>query len=303
MKTDMKRKLVFLLLAAVVLLGGLAIFWKLSDSRTGPRRWITAQYHTLRAVLASSQVKGYSHGNFTNIIFLHHSVGRNLINEGGLREALQKAGLDLWDQDYNFRGLRDPQGRNTGWGYEVPDENTNPDGLANLFAQPLLDQPWNAFTGLMQHEVIIFKSCYPASGILSDAQLAEYKQEYLQMRTVMDAHPDHLFFVLTPPPMNPAETNLEQAKRARAFARWLSSDEFLRGHANVMTFDLFDALAEPDSQAADANMLRAAYRVGSDSHPNAAGNQTVAPEMARFIIQSIEEYRKTYATLHPASSN
>jgi hypothetical protein len=43
----------------------------------------------------------------------------------------------------------------------------------------------------------------------------------------VDCYPDKLFIVVTPPPLNPAETNLETAARARIMADWLTSEEFL----------------------------------------------------------------------------
>jgi hypothetical protein len=143
----------------------------------------------------------------------------------------------------------------------------------------------------LQHEVIVFKSCFPASNITSDEQLQGYKSYYLAMRDVMDQHPDKLFVVMSPPPLNPAETNAEAATRARAFADWLKSGEYLNGHANAVTFDFFDSLAESDPALPDHNMLRQAHRAGTDSHPNQVANETVAPLFVDFIVQAIENYR------------
>ena len=96
---------------------------------------------------------------------------------------------------------------------------------------------------------------------------------------------------LTPPPLNPTATEDDVAARARAFANWLTSDEFLAGHPNVFTFDFFGLLAEGDSGAADYNMLRATYREGEDSHPNQLANETIGPRLADFIVDAVETYR------------
>jgi hypothetical protein len=112
------------------------------------------------------------------------------------------------------------------------------------------------------------------------------------MRDVMDQHPDHVFIVVTPPPLNPAATDAEIAARARAFADWLKSDEFLAGHRNVFTFDFFDLLAEGDAAAPDFNTLRADYREGEDSHPNQLANQTIGPLFADFIVEAVDAYRE-----------
>jgi hypothetical protein len=145
----------------------------------------------------------------------------------------------------------------------------------------------------MQHEVIVFKSCFPASAIASNEQLAQYQAWYLKIRDFMDQHPEKMFVVITQPPLNPAETDSEAATRARAFANWLISDDFLAGRRNVATFDLFDQLAESNLQAADANMLRQDYRQGSDSHPTQAANAIVGPQLAEFIVSAVEQYKQT----------
>jgi hypothetical protein len=144
---------------------------------------------------------------------------------------------------------------------------------------------------LLQHEVILLKSCYPNSHIMTGDQLDQYKTSYLSMRSVMDQHPEKLFVLLTPPPLNPAGTNPEAALRARQFANWMGSAEYLNGHPNVVVFDLFDYLAEEMTGAEDADMLKAEYRDGADSHPNTEANQTIGPLLVDYVIQSIEMYR------------
>jgi len=252
------------------------------------------------AVLDSQKVRSYSHGQFTNIVFLHHSVGYNLIEQGGIRQKLSDAGLSFWDHGYNWQRLRRPDGGATSYSYNVPDDNTDPDGLARIFAQSVYGLPLNTFSGLLQHEVIIFKSCFPVSNITDDQQLARHKTYYLGIRDVVDKHLDKIFIILTPPPLNPAETNTTAATRAKEFANWLKSDEYLKGHPNLFTFDLFGQLAEDDTTSPDHDMLRKAYREGLDSHPNQLANETVAPLFVDFAVNSIQHYRSGYsnATQH-----
>lgn len=280
-----RRILLFGLSIALFLAVASGLGWKTVQGRGLRMRTV----HRIRAVLNHAGVK--REGNFTNVVFLHHSVGRNLINQGQVRQYLSAAGFQFWDHDYNWEGLIYPDGTRTGYSYVIPADNTDPDGLARLFVQPVYKLPWNAFSGLMQHEVIAFKSCFPTSNITSKEQLEQYESWYLQMREAMDRHPDHLFIVVTPPPLNPAATNDEAAARARAFADWLKSDAFLDGHPNVFTFDFFDLLAEGNAVAPDFNMLRAAYREADDSHPNRLANETVGPRFADFIIQATQTYR------------
>jgi hypothetical protein len=233
-----------------------------------------------------------SKGNYENIIFLHHSTGDHLIEQGSVRELLTEAGFKFWDQSYNYLGLRDPKGNLTGYSYSVPRDNTDPDGLAVVFQQSVYDLPMNTLSGLLQHEVIVFKSCFaPASNIASEEQLQQYKEYYLSIREKVDQYPDKLFILVTQPPLNPAETNPEEARRARLLANWLISEDYLGDRENLFAFDLFDYLAIDNPDSVENNMLAEPYRAGRDSHPNEKANQEVGPIFADYIIDVIKEYR------------
>ena len=246
-----------------------------------------------RAILDSSSVKKGSQ-EFHNIVFLHHSTGNNLIQQGGVRQLMQNAGYNFWDHGFNYQGLRGPDGKKAGYSYKIPGDNTDPDGFHKIFTQSEYSLPLNAYSGLLQHDVIIFKSCFaPANQIKSDEQLEQYKAWYLEIRDEIDQHPEKIFIILTIPPLNPAETNPEEAARARAFAEWLISDEYLAGHANLFAFDFFDYLAENDPASPEYSMLREAYRTGTDSHPNQSANQYIGPLFAAFITETIEGYQST----------
>jgi len=247
-----------------------------------------------KAVLDSHSVS--SDGDFTNIFFLHHSCGYNLIHQGGVREKFTTAGYDFWDHGYNDQGLTRPDGTAAGYSYNIPNDNTDPDGLARIFAQHVYKLPVNALSGLFQHEVIAFKSCFPVSNITSDEQLETYKTYYFNIRDVMDRHPDKIFIVVTQPPLNPAATDAEAAARARALAEWLGSPEYLSNHPNIFCFDFFNYLAEDDPASPDYNMLKAAYRDGTDSHPNVRANETIGPLFVDFVLNAIQTYRATYQT-------
>jgi hypothetical protein len=163
------------------------------------------------------------------IMFLHHSTGHNLIEQGGVREGLTALGYEFYDHGYNGDGLRLADGEYTGTNFDVPGDNTDPDGLAETFSQPLHDPPDNAFSQLMQYDVIIIKSCFPTSNIADDQQLADDQSYYLTIRDRMSELPGKLLIIVTQPPQVPANTNPEEGERARILASWLASDEFLAG--------------------------------------------------------------------------
>lgn len=223
---------------------------------------------------------------FRRIIFLHHSCGANLIEQGNVRQRFTALGYEFYDHGYNGDGLVLADGTWTGQNFDVPDDNTNPDGFAVIFGQPLRDPPDNTFSRLMQYDVIAFKSCFPVSQIESDGQLAEYKSYYLSIRDRTDQYPNKIFIVVTQPPEIPNDTDAAAAARARAFTNWLASDEYLSGHANVFTFNFFDLLADPGN-----NMLRVEYRVDEyDAHPNELANRTIGPLFVDFVDRAIRAY-------------
>jgi len=227
--------------------------------------------------------------NLTNIFFLHHSTGRYLLADSDARAIISEmnsrdgSSFELWDHDYNHIGLRNPDGTFVG-SYDIPDDNTDPDGLHKL---------WTTSNGarnniLGNHEVIAFKSCYPASDITSDAMLEQYKTWYLEIRDVFDQYPNHMFVVMSQPPRHRLRTDVAQADRARAFALWLGSEEFLAGHDNIVYFDFFNFLAHPDDGSATRNMLKWEYERGhedTDSHPNQLANETVGPVFVEFLCE------------------
>lgn len=286
------KKRVWLAAGAFVALLGLGlVVYRVTGHNIGIRALAVTIYHTARAVADRDSVRRDHQGQYTDIIFLHHSVGYNLIEDGNIRGAFQNSGYHFWDHDYNDPGLRDPSGQSRGYSYSVPDDNTDPDGLANIFSMPVYDLPLNTFSALLQHEVILIKSCFPNSAIASEEELADDQANYRKIRAAMQAHPDKIFIVLTSPPLIPEETNPEDAARARAMAAWLASADFQAGSRNIFVFDFYDLLAGSDPSSPEVNMLRREYRNGSDSHPNQAGNQAVAPQLVSFVIQSIQAYK------------
>ncbi len=225
------------------------------------------------------------------MLFIHHSTGRFLLAQGDVRTTLQQvAGKApapaLWDHDYNDIGLTAPDGTAQGYGFGIPGDNTDPDGLHTLWTTP------NAARDsiLSRFDVIAFKSCYePATLIYTDAQLQQYKDWYLEIRDVLDRYPQKVFVIMSPPPLLAQLNDVAWADRARAFADWLGSDAFLAGHPNLRYFDLFDLLANPDDGTPTRNMLRAEYERDTgviDSHPNELANGTVGPLFAQVLYDA-----------------
>ena len=219
------------------------------------------------------------------ILFMHHSTGQGIIWQGGVREGFTALGYEFWDHGYSEEGLVDPAGNYLGFHWNVPGDNTDPDGWYNIFNQPVTDPPGNTLSHMLQADVILFKSCFPTSNITDEAMLDQYKRYYLTIRDTMDQYPDKLFIPFTPPPLVPNETTLESAARAQRWAAYLISDEYLAGHPNVVVFDFFSLLAD------EQGLLRADYRADEwDSHPSDIANAAIGPVLVEFVDQAIRDF-------------
>lgn len=232
------------------------------------------------------------------VIFLHHSCGHNLIEEGSVRQGLTALGYEFYDHGYNGDGLRLADGSWTGANFDIPGDNTDPDGLAELFSQPVNSPPTNALSRLMEYDIIAMKSCFPTSNIWDDARLEELKGYYRTIRNRMVQYPDKTFIIVTQPPQVPGSTDASEAARARELADWLSSDEFLSDADNIFVFDFFDLLAGSD------NMLKSEYRFDNyDAHPNARANRSIGPLFVSFIDNVITSRGITGSTHTPTTTD
>jgi hypothetical protein len=219
------------------------------------------------------------------IIFMHHSTGQGLLDGGDLRETLSAMGYELWDHGYNDEGLTDASGTRLGINWDVPYDNTDPWGWAEIFQQPVTNPPANTFSHMLDFDVIVFKSCFPVSDIQSEEQLDVYRSYFSTIRDVAARHPDKLFIAFTPPPLVPNATTPEAAARARRWADDLASPEYAIPDSNMVVFDFFSQLADENGY------LRAEYRVDeNDSHPNDVANRVVAAELADFVDQAIRNF-------------
>ncbi len=225
----------------------------------------------------------FASGEPIRILFMHHSTGGNLIQQGRVREGLSALGYEFWDHGYNEEGLCGPDGSPTGTNFAVPDDNTDPDGWAAIFAQPVTDPPTNTLSYILGYDVILFKSCFPTSDITDEEMLSNYERYYLSIRDVIDQHPDKLFVAFTPPPLVPGATSPQNAVRARRWAAYLVSEGYGNGHPNLAVFDFFSLLADRDGY------LRAEYRSDeADSHPNDLANRTIGLVLIGFVHSLIE---------------
>ena len=238
------------------------------------------------------------------ILFLHHSTGRNVYNEGDVPE---------WISDYN-----DANGTN----YQIQ-ERSYPTGSYSWSNYPY--DYWNLWINgacdsgdpdiecldsmAADYDVIIFKHCFPGSDIVagtgtgfvdsSTKTLENYKLQYRALRDLMDTFTDTIFIVWTLPPRHRLATNADNAARAAQFVNWVKNNfltEDGQAHPNIFIFDFWGIVAEqnPDPANGEVNRLKYDYErshSSSDSHPNTLANETAGPIFAERIVNAIQAFQ------------
>lgn len=236
------------------------------------------------------------------IIFIHHSTGAGFIRYGNIRQNLKQKlpEVEFFDHGYNLNfpknfqtkfypylaGLSDSKGSAMHIDYQIPDDNTNPDGLFKLFT--LNPKEDNALSKILKYDMIIFKSCFPVTKITSDKMLEDYKHYYEEMKSVFANHPEKTFLALTPLPLRSELTKPEFASRAKTFANWLVN-EFPKNSNTTFALDIFDLLSESEVDSKFENTLKREYckTLPFDSHPNKSGSKIAGEAIVEKVINII----------------
>jgi len=210
-------------------------------------------------------------------LFIHRSVGNNLIQDSSFYQLLTNSGLKDEFDDYNNNDgvLRNRNGNNN-LGLKFPNDNTKPADYAELFSEQGSKDYKELYDFVMKYDQIIIKSCYPNSNIKSISELDRTKKHYTQIATHFVQLGKKLI-IMTSPPLRPTSTTPESASRARNLADWLALENF---GSNISVFDFFSLLAS------DGNVLKKEYRrlIWLDNHPNAKASREVAPKLVAKIV-------------------
>ncbi len=246
-------------------------------------------------------------GSSDDLLFIHHSCGGNWLGSG-LDAAL--TAKDYIDERNDIT-----------YGTDLAPDRSRPDSLGSTPGDQTDMNHWicwfnDYLEGVLTYgcssgtnRIILFKSCYPISGIggagtepgdpfSAEKTLANYKAVYRHpggsggtftnsgniykpLEDIFAEHPDILFIPVTAPPLCYECTSDADAARARAFNTWLKTEWYTNytarypNHKNVVVFDWFDVLANAGNAGSYPNRLKAAYGgTSSDSHPNNLANTT-----------------------------
>jgi hypothetical protein len=218
------------------------------------------------------------------ILFIHHSVGDQWLNEGELRAELWRRGFGVHDATYG-----DEIGEYTDMCDWVGKFSNQMDRILKF------DYHSNAYyDGPIENDIIMFKSCFPNNQIVGEGNppgdpndktklIWNYKAAMQTLKGIFSRYPGKTFIYVTSPPLVPQATNPEQAQRARDFDNWVKGSfqaEYAKdtGLNNFHVFDLFDILAD------STNCLKPEYRINElDSHPKAEGLQEATREFQKFL--------------------
>ena len=219
------------------------------------------------------------------LVFLHHSVGKGILEEGKLKDSLIKMGIAVKSLTYG-----DSIGNLTDVHNWLPKFRKQMDAILKFKNHPNV-----YYTDERRNDIIMFKSCFPNSDIGSDGSkpgnplsrnrtLENYKEVFIGLGKEISKYPSKLFIYLTFPPLVPMETTPENAARARSFNDWLINSylpDYYKNYGveNFVIYDLFGVLSDED------NFLKSEYRRDNprDSHPNKKAYQVITQDFMAFF--------------------
>ncbi|MCE5273146.1 hypothetical protein LLH00_17855 [bacterium] len=221
------------------------------------------------------------------IIFLHHSTGHN-VWAGGVADWFAKYDQDN-GKDYQITEREFPSGKPYEW-KNYPFDYWNI-WVEHAGSKPYMEEPTLELL-TPQYNVIVFKHCFPVSGIKPDGEkadvtseektLANYKAQYAALKDKLHQFKDTKFVVWTGAALVEKDSNPEQGKRSREFFDWVKKDWDEPGD-NIFVWDFFELETE------GGLFLKGDYAEAPDnSHPNEAFCKGAAPLFAKRVVDVIE---------------
>ncbi|MBN2879095.1 MAG: hypothetical protein JXN65_05625 [Clostridia bacterium] len=224
-------------------------------------------------------------GETVNLIFIHHSVGENWLN-AGLNDMLNENNIHVADTYY-------------GWG-EMGDRTDTSD-WPDWFSDDVMPDVYNELGNMTGHNsiapaegentIIMFKSCFPNSDVGSSIQ--DEKRIYVSLLDYFSEHPDKMFILVTPPPMQ----SISHPEKTRELSNWLvDQDGWRRDYegSNLYVFDLYNVLTAESNhhmllEGVEQHIINDGsntlyYDSWGDDHPNDDGSRKAAEEFVPLLI-------------------
>lgn len=180
-------------------------------------------------------------------IFLHHSTGDNLFNQGKVANWVNTYN-DVNATSFQIETRTFP---NTPWPWE-----NYPYDYWKLWVDHSCDNNDLDIECLPSiasgYDLVIYKHCYPGADIDSDTgspditskvkSLENYKLQYRALRDLMDQMPEKKFMLWTLVPLHRLATNAAAAARANEFVNWVKTQwlsEDGNVHPNIYIYSTF----------------------------------------------------------------
>ena len=222
----------------------------------------------------------------TRIIYLHHSTG-GVIWGGGVPDEVTTYNTAN-GTTYEITERAYPSGDPYPWAnypYDYWNIWINNEGSATYMEEETLELL------TPQYGVIVFKHCFPVSGIEADTgspditsetkSLENYHLQYEALKTKMRSFPGNRFLVWTGAALTAANTDADQAARAREFFEWVKNTWDEPGD-NIFVWDFFELETAGGNVLLDSNA-----EAPDNSHPNAAFAARVAPLFVNRLVSVI----------------
>jgi len=220
----------------------------------------------------------------TTVLYIHHSTG-GVIWGGGVPEGIT-AYNTAHGKNYAIEELAYPDVPYpwANYPYDYWHLWVEGGGQAASEGVPTLE------TLAQNHDVIVFKHCFPVSSIAADTgapsvssstkSIENYKLQYNALKTRLRQMSGKRFVVWTGAALLAAESTPEQGARSREFFTWVKNVWDEPGD-NIFVWDFFELETE------GGNFLIPGYAAG-DSHPSNAFATTVAPFFVNRLVDVIE---------------
>ena len=244
---------------------------------------------------------------FRSGIFLHHSTGANIWGPNGSSTSIPDE-IVKYNSDHSYDGEEECS-LNEEW---FPSNHGNEwADWHHLFDGDYPDDDIWPF--IASNKIVVIKSCFPSSQVTGWGQPSDtnnftpksvynYKWHWRHIIRIMESHPENFFMIWTNAPLVAASTNDDQAYWSHVFCTW-AKDTLAKGidpeygefPKNVYVFDFFHKLVGNDHK------LKPEYAVSStNSHPNSAATELVAPQFVKELFNASIIYENYYnRTLQP----
>jgi hypothetical protein len=242
----------------------------------------------------------FSQERFRSGIFLHHSTGDYIWgndqtgNTTDIPAEINKYNSEnnySDDQAFSLKEKWFPNSTDNEWNY-----------WRKVFNKEVND---DIYSIINSNKIVIIKSCFPSSEVEGWGEPADtldpskktvynYKWHWRYFLDSIKAHPETFFVIWTnAPKVNGYD---HWAKWSNQFCTW-AKDTLAKGKdpeyvdipKNVYVFDYFHKLVGDDYK------LKPEYAAGSsDSHPNGAATDLIAPQFVKEIFDAAAAYEKYY---------